>query len=271
MTRLSDYRTRYENARLRRSNGVLEVMLHTGGETLVWNDVAHRELPRLFADIGADPDNHVVILTGTGAAFCERVDVQSFGRRISANGWDAIYWEGLSLLQHLLAIPVPVIGAVNGPARVHAELVVMSDIVLASIDALFQDAAHYLHGIVPGDGVHVAWPVLLGENRGRYFLLTGQELTAEEAKQLGVVAEVLPGNELLGRARELARFLASKPAMARRYTRTLLTRRLRRELEADLGHGLALEGMAALSRQETAEAGRARVANRNDEGPGGAT
>ena len=57
----------------------------------------------------------------------------------------------------------------------------LCDIVLASDDAVFQDAPHYPEGLVPGDGVHVLWPLLLGMNRGRYFLLTGEKLSAKQA------------------------------------------------------------------------------------------
>src|ERR1700729_1709504 len=105
---------------------------------------------------------------------------------------EKIYLEGKRLLDNLLNIDVPVIGAVNGPARIHAELAVLSDIVLAAETAVFQDAAHMPNGVVPGDGVHVVWPLLLGPNRGRYFLLTGQRLSADEAQAAGVVSEVLP-------------------------------------------------------------------------------
>jgi enoyl-CoA hydratase/carnithine racemase len=96
-----------------------------------------------------------------------------------------------------------VIGAVNGQARIHAELAVLSDIVLAAETAIFPDAAHFPNGVVPGDGVHVAWPLLLGPNRGRYFLLTGEEISAQQALSLNFVAEVLPPGRLLPRAREL--------------------------------------------------------------------
>src|SRR5229473_2035891 len=51
--------------------------------------------------------------------------------------------------------------------------------------------------IVLGDSMQIVWPLLLGPNRGRYFLLTGQKIQAEEARQLGVVGEVLPGDQVL--------------------------------------------------------------------------
>ena len=77
------------------------------------------------------------------------------------------------------------IAAVNGPALIHAELAVLCDIVIASENAEFQDAPHFPNGVVPGDGVHVVWPLVLGANRGRYFLLTGQKLRAKQALDSG--------------------------------------------------------------------------------------
>ncbi len=86
-------------------------------------------------------------------------------------------------------IDVPIIAAVNGPAIVHAEIAVLSDIVLAAESATFADAAHFPHGTVSGDGAHLVWPLLLGPNRGRYFLYTGQRLDASTALELGVVSD----------------------------------------------------------------------------------
>ena len=135
------------------------------------------------------------------------------------------------------------IAAVNGPAHRHAELAVLCDIVLASENASFQDAGHFVNGTIPGDGVHVVWPMLLGPNRGRYFLFTGQKLSAQEALALGVVGEVLPRERLLPRAWELAERLAAAPRLTSRYTRVLVTQTLKRMMHDNLGYGLALEGL----------------------------
>ena len=105
------------------------------------------------------------------------------------------------------------IAAVNGPAIVHAELPVMCDIVLAAEHAIFQDVVHFPNGIVPGDGSMWCGRWWLGINRGRYFLLTGQKLSAQEALNLGVVNEVLPREQLLPRAWELAEQLAKQPPL----------------------------------------------------------
>ena len=106
---------------------------------------------------------------------------------------------------NLLNIEVPVISAINGPAWRHGEIPLLSDIVLAADTAAFQDLRAFLpNGLVPGDGMHIVMPLLLGMNRGRYFLLTGQTLSAQEAKDLGLVAEVLPPDKVLARAWEHA-------------------------------------------------------------------
>jgi len=252
MKRFEEYANRYQCARMERRDGVLQVTLHTNGGPLLWNEVPHRELVHAFADMGADPDNKVVILTGTGDAFCNQIDAGAWD--LSAPiGWDKVYWEGKHLLKNLLDIEVPMIAAVNGPATVHSELAVLCDVVLASDTTVFQDAAHFAaFGAVPGDGAHVVWPLLLGMNRGRYFLLTGQQLYAQEALALGVVNEVLPGERLLPRAWELAQQFAQKPPLTLRYTREVLTFHLKRLMGDALAFGLALEGHGIVDVQRQA-------------------
>jgi enoyl-CoA hydratase/carnithine racemase len=151
------------------------------------------------------------------------------------------------LLMNLLNIEVPMIAAVNGPALIHAELAVMCDIVLASENATFQDAPHFTNGVVPGDGVHIFWPLVLGPNRARYFVLTGQTIPAREALDLGVVSEVLATERLLPRASELAQAIVARPSLVSRYARVAMTQRLKQLMLENLGYGLALEGLSATS------------------------
>lgn len=244
MTHLDEYANRYRHVAFDRRDGVLEARLHTDGGPMVWSPSAHRELADAYGDIAGDPETKVVVLTGTGDSFISSMDTSAF---IAAGlSWDTIWWEGKRLLTNLIDIDVPVIGVVNGPATVHAEMAVMSDIVLASDTAVFADAPHFAYSTVPGDGVHVVWENLLGTNRGRYFLLTAQTIDALEAQRLGIVSEVHPADVVLGRAHELAQNLASRPLSVLRYTRTALTMRLRRMLLDGLSHGLALEGCGTM-------------------------
>src|ERR1700740_2748799 len=191
------YRASFPNARLTRSkSGVLEVAFHTDGGTLVFNGFTHEQFVHLFHAIGSDPDNRVVILTGSGDAFMETITPDGFDF-FSPQGYDKIYREGKKVLMNILDIEAPLIAAVNGPARLHSEYILLADIVLATPATVFQDKPHFEFGIASGDGVNLLWPEVIGSIRGRYFLLTRQELDAETAKQWGVVNEIVSSRTLL--------------------------------------------------------------------------
>ncbi|MBW2500604.1 MAG: enoyl-CoA hydratase/isomerase family protein [Deltaproteobacteria bacterium] len=248
MIELSSYQNTYRSARLERDDrGILEVTLHSEGGPLVLDDTMHSELPLLFADIGNDPENRVVILTGTGDVFCTEIQAGEWDFSTPA-GWDKTYLEGRRLIQNLLDIHVPMIAAVNGPARVHAEILVLCDIVLMSETADFQDAAHFGDPwkVVPGDGSHLVWPLLLGPNRGKYFLLMQQILDASESLALGVANEVLAPEALMPRAREVARHLAERSTVSLRNTRVVLNMMMRNMMQDSMSHGLALEGYSVM-------------------------
>lgn len=250
MNELSSYAERFQTVRFRREEGILQMTLHTDGGPLKWGKVPHAELADAFLCVAQDRENQVVIITGTGDEFSgPQVTSSDDNRRhhkVSAEEWAELAVTGKNLLFNLLRIDVPMISAVNGPAVRHAEIPVMCDIVLASENAAFQDSAHFSGGLVPGDGVHVVFPLVMGLNRGRYFLLTGQSLDAREAKEMGLVNEVLTREGLMPRAWELARQLMKQPEINRRYARLLLTERLRKQMHELLPYGLALESFAGL-------------------------
>jgi enoyl-CoA hydratase/carnithine racemase len=245
MSRFDTYRDRFPNARLNRSKtGVLEVALHTDGGTVVFNGYTHEQFVDLFHAIASDPDNRVVILTGSGAAFMESISPEGFDF-FTPQGYDKIYREGKKVLMNILDIEVPLIAAVNGPVRLHSEYILLADIVLATPSTVFQDKPHFEFGIVPGDGVHLLWPEVIGTVRGRYFILTRQELDSQTAKEWGAVNEIVPADKLLARARVIAEELAKLPPLTARYTRIALTQKLRRIIDEGVGYGLALEGISA--------------------------
>jgi enoyl-CoA hydratase/carnithine racemase len=245
MSRFDAYRASFPNARLTRSkSGVLEVALHTDGGTLVFDGHIHEQFVDLFHAIGSDPDNRIVILTGSGNAFMETISPEGFDF-FTPQGYDKIYREGRKVLMNILDIEVPLIAAVNGPARLHSEYVLLADIVLATPSAVFQDKPHFEFGIVPGDGVHLLWQEVIGTIRGRYFILTRQELDAQTAKEWGAVNEIVAADKLLPRAREIAEGLAKLPSLTTKYTRIALTQKLRRIIDDGVTLGLALEGISA--------------------------
>ncbi|HEX9381772.1 MAG TPA: enoyl-CoA hydratase/isomerase family protein [Gemmatimonadaceae bacterium] len=245
MYHLDAYHDSFPNARLTRSKaGVLEVVLHTDGSTLIFNGHTHEQFVDLFHAIGSDPENRVVILTGSGDAFMETISPDGFDF-FTPRGYDKIYREGKKVLMNILDIEVPLIAAINGPVRLHSEYVLLADIVLASPSTVFQDRPHFEFGIVPGDGVHLLWQEVIGTVRGRYFILTRQELDAQTAREWGAVNEIVPADKLLARAREIAEGLAKLPPLTTRYTRIALTQKLRRIVDEGVGYGLALEGISA--------------------------
>jgi enoyl-CoA hydratase/carnithine racemase len=245
MSELKDYAEKYQTIRMERRNGVLQMTLHTDGDSLRWSLQVHRELPAAFADVGGDRENKVVILTGTGREFTgPRVTgdkPELFKERVPFEVADRIIREGKEGMMNFLNIDVPVISAINGPAWRHGEMPLLADIVLASDTTCFQDSAHFVGGQVPGDGMHVVFPLLIGLNRARYFLLTGEVIDAKRAQELGLVAEVMPADKLLPRAWELAEKIASRPSSLVRLTRTVLTEHLKRHAQDMLGFGLYVE------------------------------
>jgi enoyl-CoA hydratase/carnithine racemase len=218
MSRFDDYATKYSCIHMRRERGILEMRFHTDNGPLRWGLGPHGELPDAFADVARDRDNRVVIMTGTGDEWSgvrATPGQSAIGPGLTSNAFDRVHWEGRALLMNLLNIEVPVISAINGPAWRHGEIPLLSDIVLASDTAAFQDSAHFPNGLVPG-----------------------------------LVAEVLPQDKVLARAWEHAEAIAQKPTLLLRYTRLMFTEYLKKRMQDLLGYGLAMEGLALMERVE---------------------
>jgi enoyl-CoA hydratase/carnithine racemase len=256
MSTFEEYSKRYQNIHMSREDGILTVTLQTNGAPFEWGLVANEELCDAFNEIGNDLDNMVMILTGTGDVFLGKVTGTM--PNWSPEDWERIERVSRRRLRNLLDIDIPIISAVNGPVRIHVELPLLSDIVLAAEEASFQDIGHFVAGNVPGDGSDVVMLHLLGANRGRYYLLTGQRFTARQAIDLGLVSEVMPRDQLMPRARELAKQLLAVRPLTLRSTRRIITEPLKRLIQDRLPYGMALEGLAAVDKA---------AANRAAKGP----
>jgi enoyl-CoA hydratase/carnithine racemase len=253
MPKLDDYARSYRFIKLERRDGILLMTLHTDGGPLRWGLEPQAELARALHVIGTDRENRLLVLTGTGEEFSgPRLDPDApffHGAKLTPAGVHEVFVNARRLVNAHLAIEVPIIAAVNGPARRHADLALMCDIVLASDDATFEDTAHFHNGsIVPGDGINVVYTMLMGLNRARYLMLTGQVLGAKEAKEMGLVAEVMPRAKLMPRAWELAHQLARKSDMLLRYTRSVLTLPLKKQIDESLAYSLSMEALSTLDR-----------------------
>jgi enoyl-CoA hydratase/carnithine racemase len=255
MSKFDDYCRNYRFIKMERRGGILQMTLHTDDGPLQWNLDAQVEFVRAFTDVGADRENRIVILTGTGDEFSgPRLDPDTpffHGAKLTPGGVHEVFVNARKMVNAVLGIEVPMIAAVNGPAKRHADLALMCDIVIAADDVTFEDTAHFHNGgIVPGDGINVVYTMLMGLNRARYLMLTGQVLNAKEAKDIGLVAELMPREKLLPRAWQLAEQLARKSDMLLRYTRMVLTHPLRKQLDEGLQYFLAMEALSTLDKAQ---------------------
>ena len=255
MSKFDDYSRSYRFIKMERRGGILQMTLHTDGGPLQWNLDAQVEFVRAFTDVGTDRENRIVILTGSGNEFSgPRLDPDTpffHGAKLTPGGVHEVFVNARKMVNAVLGIEVPMIAAVNGPAKRHADLALMCDIVIAADDVTFEDTAHFHNGgIVPGDGINVVYTMLMGLNRARYLMLTGQVLNAREAKDIGLVAELMPREKLLPRAWQLAGQLAKKNDMLLRYTRMVLTHPLRKQLDEGLQYFLAMEALSTLDKAQ---------------------
>ena len=137
-------------------------------------------------------------------------------------------FEGRKTPTNPLDTEVPVIAAANGPARVPRRSRCCRTPCRSagprSSRTRLQDMPHFVSGVVPGDGAHLVWTRVLGPNRGRCLLRTGQEPDARTAVEYGVGNEVPPADALVDRVWEAARSTAAEPFLTRRCTRPALVR-----------------------------------------------
>lgn len=249
-----DYRDDYPHWHLERTDdGILLCRFHKDGGEADWSYDIHHETAALWGKIGADHETKVIILTGTGEAFLRReatyagvVDRENMDdAAVRAAEWIDAHSHGKRIVMDLVEIEQPMIAAINGPVTIHAEQLLLCDIVLAAEHTLIADHTHMPFGLVPGDGVQIVYPMLMGLNRARHFMLTGEVLDAQQCLDLGLVNEVLPAAELLPRAYEHARRILQAPPMTVRLFRPTLLQHVKRLLLDNVSHGLMMEAIAA--------------------------
>jgi enoyl-CoA hydratase len=169
----------------------------------------NRELRLAFChamqDLRRDQDVRVVIITGAGRAFCVGLDLRELGTRASG-----IRDEGeATFITVIDDMEVPVIGAINGFAITGGfELALACDITIAAEEAQFADT-HARVGVMPGGGMSARLPRAVGIRKAKELSLTGNYLSARDAEHMGLVNRVVPRDQLLAAAREMATQIAS--------------------------------------------------------------
>ena len=244
---LRTYRARFaRHFAVDRRDGVLLIRAHRDGQAALWSRGLLNAWNLLLAEAGADRDNELIIITGTGDSWLAGAEARSFAQPVSQWDSDLVdeqYNDGIKILERLVFdIDVPTIAAINGPGP-RLELPLLCDLTLCAPDVVFGDG-NFRAGSVPGDGMYLVLRELAGVKRASQAVYTGQGITAEQAQRLGIINEVLPRDELLPRALDLAAQIMARPRTARRLTHGLITRTWQRRLVAELRDSYARQLLA---------------------------
>lgn len=243
--RFEDYREKYAPYfKLERRNGILQVQMHTEGGPVIYGLPIHNAWSQLWLDLGNDPDNEVLIFSGSGdkwiAGFDPEMAKQPLHELPADAFYDQIYMDATKLLEaFIFNIDIPTIACING-SGLHTEFALLCDITLCAEHAELFDP-HFKFNLVPGDGQGLTFQELMGPKRAAYFLYTSDKIDARMAKEMGLVNEVLPLDGLLPRAWEIAEKIMQKPRAIRRMTSAVLRRQWKQRLVQDLGFHVAHE------------------------------
>jgi len=165
---------------------------------------------------------YVVILTGSGDAFCAGADITEMPdwSDMSKEEYAGFLWSVQNIVRQLRRIAKPSIAAVDGAAiGAGCDFALACDLRVVAEDAVLREGFVQV-GLVPGDGGGWLLPRLVGEAKAREYLLTGQDIDAEEAVNVGIAVDAV--EDALAGARKLAADLLALPATAVRNTNRLV-------------------------------------------------
>jgi enoyl-CoA hydratase/carnithine racemase len=249
----------------RRDDGVLLVQAHTVSGPIQLSVQNHRALGQMLKVVGADPENEILILTGSGEEFMMGSDPEGFALEeedMAYWAYEYAYKDGRINVSALVNdVEIPTIGIMNGPGF-HSEIVLMCDITLAAEDATIFDL-HYDIGSVPADGIHNAFQELLGVKRAAYALLTGEAISARQALEWGMVNEVLPREKLIERAYRIADHIMTQPRTTRRLTTQIVRRPWKQCVVSDLDGGFGIQMFGHLAKKRAVH-GESHIRNTVD-------
>ncbi len=188
----------------------------------------YAELAQAMRDCHSDPEIRCVVITGAGRAFCSGDDVKQLMLGAKPEGEPVrlrdVRPRPTPAAAAVLECDKPVIAAVNGPAVGWGmDLALFADIRIASVRAKFGEL-FIKRGLVADLGGLWRLPDVVGPSKAAELLFTGDVISAEEALEIGLVSRVVPHEELLSAAGELAGKIATNPPIAMRYMKEGLRR-----------------------------------------------
>ncbi|MCP4288384.1 MAG: enoyl-CoA hydratase/isomerase family protein [Gammaproteobacteria bacterium] len=204
------------------------------------NQATVAEIKRARDLLEANPEARVLLLTGSGSkAFVAGADIKEMHNMSGIQGRD-FSQEGLKVFRSLETLPIPVIAVVNGYCLGGGcELAMSCDWIIASDNAFFGQPEVNL-GVTPGFGGTQRLPRLVGRGRTMEMTMTGRQISAEEARDWGLVNHVYNSGELMEKALETARDIIKKGPVALELTKDTILR----GQDMDLDNACALESKA---------------------------
>lgn len=195
------------------ADGVATITLNRPDKLNAFTEAMHGELAAILDSVEADPSVRALLLTGAGRAFCAGQDLSD---RVMGEGdappdlGDTLERLYNPLIRRLCRLERPVVCAVNGVAAgAGANLALNCDLVLAARSARFMEPFCRL-GLVPDAGGTWILPRLVGAARARGLALLGEQLSAEQAEDWGLIWRVVDDDRLMDEASALARHLATQ-------------------------------------------------------------
>jgi enoyl-CoA hydratase len=188
----------------------------------------HHDLAEIWTIIELDSGVNAVILTGEGKTFSAGGDFALVDRVINDPQFRAAMWkDGMRLVRNMMDCSKPVIAAINGAvAGGGLAAAMLSDITIATKTAKIVDA-HTRLGVAAGDHSAIIWPLLCGMAKAKYYLLTCDAITGEEAERIGLISMCCEDGELQEKALQIAIKLAKGAPSAIRWTKYALNNWLR--------------------------------------------
>ena len=197
------------------ADGVLEIVISNEGRQNSATEAMHRDLANVWRAVDAAPDVRAVLVRGAGEHFSSGGDFAMIERMLSDEATLLRVWrEASDLVYNLVDCSKPVVSAIRGTA-VGAGLAValLADVSVAGRNAKILDG-HTRLGVAAGDHAVILWPLLCGLAKARYYLLTNEPLTGEEAERIGLVSLCVDDDEVRERALAVAVKLAAGSASA---------------------------------------------------------
>lgn len=209
-------------------SGILEIVISNPSRLNAADADMHRQLAAIWRVIDADESVRAVLVRGAGDHFSSGGDFSLIESMITDEATLVRVWkEASDLVYNLINCSKPVVSAIRGTA-VGAGLAValLADIAIAGRDAKILDG-HTRLGVAAGDHAVIIWPLLCGLAKARYYLLTNEPLSGEEAERIGLVARCVPNDQVYPTALSVARGLAGGSTTAIRWTKHALNNWLR--------------------------------------------